>query len=95
MLAQYARRLLARVPERALDAERAEAVDELMREAEGHEVGHGQAPRSVEHGCEVDVHHLAGAVVEQDVVQVPVTKAHHVAHHAHHRQRARVVLQRI
>lgn len=41
---------------------------------------------------EVDVQDLAADPVEQQVGRVPVAQPQHVAHHRHHRQRAREVV---
>ena len=48
------------------------------RQPEGHDLRHPQLQAPVEDDVVVNVHHLAAARVQQDVVQVPVPKAQQV-----------------
>ncbi len=50
----------------------AEAVDDVAGEAEGHHLGRRQEAALLEGDAQVDVHHVRRALVDQDVVAVPV-----------------------
>ena len=51
-----------------------------LGEAEGDDLGHAQGGALAKAQVEVDVDHLPRLQVQQDVVQVPVPQAQHVAH---------------
>lgn len=50
-----------------------------LRQAEGHDFGNAQLAPLVEGHVEVDVHHAAAPLEQQDVVQMPVAQAQQVA----------------
>ena len=91
VVAQYLERDLARLAEDALVAERAHGLDHVVREAEGHDLGHAERLALVEQAVEVDVYAVAVGRGHEDVLAVAVAEAEHVAADAHDGGRAHVV----
>lgn len=65
---------------------------DVRRHAERHFFGYAQSLALLEADVIVDMHHLAGIKVDENVIQVPVTQADDVADDGHHRDGVRVVL---
>ena len=53
----------------------AHAVDDVVREAEGHLLGHVKGPSTIEEAVEVDVYRVACRAVEEDVLAVTITES--------------------
>jgi hypothetical protein len=53
---------------------------DVGRESEGHSLGAFKRKALVEETIEVHVHTLAGSLIQQDVLAMPIAQAHNVSH---------------
>lgn len=90
-LAKHAQGMSGTFFEGALDAVHSQTIDNVVGEAEGNTLGNTEPGALVKRNAKVDVHKLAGVVVDEDVRTVPVAEADHVPDNGRHCDTARIL----
>ena len=76
--------------ERSLDAERTQRGDDDGGETEGHALGHGERGAAVKRDVVIDVHDVALAKIDENVVEVSIAEAEEMTQHGRRRHGTRV-----